>query len=103
MLENPAIESVAKTSTRPGARPDFTALISAAMRAPSGDNLQPWRFVPNADENCVDIHCNSRRDTSPLNSGQRMSRIACGAAVENLMLLAREQGWQPRLDVAENI
>jgi hypothetical protein len=85
------------------AAPAFSSLIAAATRAPSGDNLQPWRFVAEACENTIDVHCDTARDPSPLSAGQRMSRIACGAALENLLLVAAEQGWRTRLDVADEI
>ncbi len=52
--------------------------------APSGDNSQPWHFALNAHPNQIVIHVNESRDLSPMNAGQRMSRIAVGAAAENV-------------------
>lgn len=65
-------------------------LLDAASRAPSGDNTQPWRFV--VDEGTVCLDLDPLRDPSPMNAGQRMSRIAVGAALENLLLAAEGLG-----------
>jgi hypothetical protein len=71
-------------------------LLDAAARAPSGDNTQPWRFVVGTD--AVALELDPGRDPSPMNSGQRMARIAVGAALENLLRAARELGLSPELD-----
>lgn len=65
-------------------------LLTAARRAPSGDNTQPWRFV--VGEGTVSLSLDPDRDPSPMNAGQRMSRIAVGAALENLLQAAGELG-----------
>ena len=68
---------------------ELEALVAAASRAPSGDNTQPWRFVVDRARGLVTIAVDPRRDPSPMNAGQRMARIACGAALENLVQAAR--------------
>jgi hypothetical protein len=68
-------------------------LIQAAMLAPSGDNIQPWHFVLDSSGACFELHCDQRRDASPMNLNQRMSRIACGAALENIVRTAEHNGW----------
>ena len=80
---------------------ELHAIVAAATRAPSGDNTQPWRFDVNAAELCIDVRLDPSRDLSPMNSGQRMSLIACGAAIENALSVAREQCWQSRLEFPE--
>ena len=70
------------------------SLVSAAVRAPSGDNLQPWRFILDPHKETISIHLDPTRDRSPINAGQRMSRIACGAALENLVRTAQRKDWQ---------
>ena len=57
-------------------------LIAAGIQAPSGDNTQPWRFMVDSQARTIAAHVDETRDPSPMNSGQRMSRIAVGAAVE---------------------
>ena len=73
-------------------------LLAAAVRAPSGDNTQPWRFVLHRDLNRITVCVDEARDPSPMNAGQRMSRIACGAAVENMLRAAHAGGWRTRLE-----
>ena len=60
-------------------------LVSAAILAPSGDNLQPWQFEIDDANGSLTIHVDPTRDASPMNAGQRMARIAVGAAVENVV------------------
>ena len=69
------------------------ALIDAAVRAPSGDNTQPWRFLVDSDQGRMTLRVDEGRDRSPMNAGQRMARIAAGAALENLLQTARLCGW----------
>lgn len=78
------------------------ALVRAAVKAPSGDNLQPWRFLLDAEAGRVTLAVDEARDASPMNSGQRMSRIACGAALENMLRTANRNGWMPRLVPGES-
>jgi nitroreductase len=70
-------------------------LLDAATRAPSGDNMQPWRFV--VDGETVSLDLDPGRDPSPMNAGQRMSRIAVGAALENLIRAAGKLGLAAEL------
>lgn len=77
--------------------PEFEAVLDAATRAPSGDNTQPWRFEVDPD-GAVEFEVDPTRDPSPMNSGQRMARIALGAAVENLLRAARDRGWEARTE-----
>jgi len=72
----------------------FEALIRAACRAPSGDNTQPWRFQVDPERRRIEVHIDETRDRSPMNAGQRMARIAAGAAVENLLRSAKSAGWE---------
>jgi nitroreductase len=81
---------------------ELHAIIQAAARAPSGDNMQPWRFTASADGRGIEVYLDAARDSSPMNSGQRMSLIACGAAIQNALLVAAEHGWRTELDVLDN-
>src|SRR5579862_5316160 len=84
-------------------RAELLELISAAARAPSGDNMQPWQFVANSNESLIEIFIDTHRDSSPMNSGQRMSLIACGAVIENALLVARERGWYTELELPDEL
>ena len=78
----------------------FETLLIAAGAAPSGDNTQPWRFLVDPADRTIDLVVHGARDPSPMNAGQRMARIALGAALENLLRSARDLGWDPRLENA---
>ncbi|MGD9854376.1 MAG: hypothetical protein AB7U20_05430 [Planctomycetaceae bacterium] len=78
---------MAATQTRLSAAAART-LIEAATLAPSGDNVQPWAFDVDAAEGKLVVRVDPTRDPSPMNASQRMSRIAVGAAVHNVLRTA---------------
>lgn len=84
--------------------PSLEDLVRAAALAPSGDNTQPWSFAVAESEagSSIEIRLDPERDPSPMNAGQRMARLALGAALENLLLAARARGLdaRPRVDVS---
>ena len=66
-------------------------IIRAGIRAPSGDNVQPWRFVVSG--NSINIFDIPERDTSLYNCSQNTSHIAHGAAIENMVIAAGVFGY----------
>lgn len=78
-------------------RKPLLKLIDAAVLAPSGDNTQPWSFVVDPAKPRIEIHLEETRDRSPMNAGQRMARIAIGAAVENILRTAQQNGYRSEL------
>ncbi len=68
----------------------FRYLVAAAVAAPSGDNVQPWRFSRNGDT--LRVHMVAEADTSFFNIRQIATQISCGAAVENIVVAASELG-----------
>ena len=86
--------------SRPGDMPLLTTrkdlsrrlktLLKAAILAPSGDNLQPWRFrVKNEEE--IDLFFDPQVDTSFFNFRQYATYIALGACVANLKYLLGQE------------
>ena len=73
--------------------PAADALLGAAAHAPSHDNTQPWRFTADTKTGRIAFHVDEGRDASPLNAGQRLSRLAVGCAIENFHRTARLNGW----------
>ncbi len=67
-------------------------IIAIAVNAPSGDNMQPWRFVLTGDT--LDLYNIPTGDTSPYNMRQRGSFIAHGAVLENIEIIAPTFGLQ---------
>ncbi len=80
----------------------FRTLIEAAILAPSGDNTQPWRFHVNEADSSLLITIDESRDPSPMNAGQRMARVALGAAVENIARTAADNRWNPLVRVGDD-
>ncbi len=77
-------------------------LIEAAALAPSGDNTQPWRFDVDEESSMLSVYLDETRDTSPMNAGQQMSRLACGAAIENIVQTAIHNGLQVRVNLKDD-
>jgi nitroreductase len=65
-------------------------MLESGAKAPSGDNLQPWRVV--VDEETIHLSVDRSRDRSLYNFEGRASLIALGAMIENLTLAGREYG-----------
>jgi len=89
------------TTTTDPARPLDKAcetLLRAAIQAPSGDNTQPWRFAVDSQSRRIAVYLDETCDPSPMNSGQRMSRLAIGAALENMLRAAEGLGWTVELE-----
>jgi nitroreductase len=76
-------------------------LLAAAIQAPSGDNTQPWRFVIDREQGQIALHLNETSDPSPMNAGQRMARIAIGAALENVIRTAEKNNWSLEYESAQ--
>lgn len=73
---------------------DYAAAVTAAVRAPSMHNSQPWRF--RLRDGAVEV----RRDPQRLPASDPAgwaARLAAGAAVFNLRLALAAQGWEPRV------
>ncbi|MBI5894629.1 MAG: ThiF family adenylyltransferase [Desulfobacterales bacterium] len=70
-------------------------LLQAAVRAPSGDNCQPWKFE--VQKEAIRLLLDPAADDSFFNVAQIASWIGCGAAVENLVLAAGRCGLDARV------
>lgn len=80
----------------------FRTIISAAILAPSGDNTQGWDFGIDRQRNSLEIFRNDWRDTSPMNAGQRMTSIACGACAENVLRTCAAAGWGTEIEYSNS-
>jgi hypothetical protein len=69
----------------------FREILQEAVRAPSGDNCQPWRFEVSGDE--VRIYNVPEKDTSLFNFRQLASYVAHGALSENFTIAAASRGY----------
>lgn len=68
-------------------------LLELAVRAPSGDNAQPWRFEISGDT--VSLYNIPERDRSLYNFRQHASYIAHGALIENIEICSGAFGLLP--------
>lgn len=74
-------------------------LATAAMRAPSGGNVQPWRIEVGADEVSIEI---APAHTSTMDMGFRGSAVAVGAALLNTRIAAAAHGALGEADLVED-
>lgn len=65
-------------------------ILSEAVRAPSGDNLQPWYF--SLLEDSVQIFLDPKKDNYFFNCNNIASLLAIGALVENIVIVASKYG-----------
>lgn len=79
---------------------DIEKILESAVWAPSGDNSQPWKFKIN--ENTLEIHYTPNIDHPILNFNDSGSFIAHGALIENIVLIARQQGLTSLVKVFPN-
>jgi hypothetical protein len=76
--------------------PDMQALVDMAILAPSPDNNQPWQFVAGRDY--LDVHLDLSRSL-PSDVNHMFDLTAIGAAVENICIASREQGFEPHVEM----
>lgn len=70
---------------------DFVGLIEYAIKAPSGHNAQPWRFV--VRDGGVEIRPDFKRKLPVCDPYDRELYISIGCALQNLLLAAGEKGY----------
>ena len=63
-------------------------LVEFAVKAPSGDNAQPWRFAYRPDTGILSLEIDESRVDSPKSMWRFVARLSCGAAMENLLRAA---------------
>jgi nitroreductase len=69
----------------------LVAILEDGVKAPSGENCQPWKF--RVKENKVSVFNVPEADMSLYNTKQRGSYMAHGALLENISLSARHHGY----------
>jgi len=69
------------------------ALLAAAIRAPSGDNSQPWRFC--WEDASLDVTLDEAHSDNFFEVDRVGALASVGAVVANVELEAASRGWQP--------
>lgn len=78
------------TAPTSGLDPDVRFLLEHARLAPSGGNVQPWRF--SVEGRRILCAIDEPRSSSFINFEHRGSYVAMGCAVENMLLAAQARG-----------
>ncbi len=73
----------------------LNSIIEYGVKAPSGDNCQPWRFRRYKDG--LHVINDESRDTSLYNVKNIASFVAHGALIENMRISAGAQGYDMRI------
>ena len=75
---------------------EVKALVEYAIMAPSGGNVQPWKWLYKNNKLMLfnDVH----RSSSILNHNNAASLLSFGAASENLIIKAHKMGYEVELD-----
>jgi hypothetical protein len=71
--------------------PDLRKLVAYAVKAPSGHNTQPWKFV--LAGSTIEIIPDDARDLPVVDPQRRELFMSLGCAAENIVLAARAQGF----------
>jgi len=102
-LERPAVHL--QTWSLPGEAPGqptelASALVAAAVMAPSHWNTQPWRMV--VESGAIELHADDSRALPACDPGQVSLTMSLGCALENLLIAARAYGLQSKVDYYPN-
>lgn len=76
------------------------ALLEKGVLAPSGDNMQPWKFAINGDS--VDLFLDESRFVPFWDDGLRAPQMAAGAVIENLRIASLHEGYQLEVQYLPN-
>jgi len=72
-------------------------VVTAATRAPSIHNTQPWRFVASADR--LEVFLDTERSLPVLDPTARQQVISCGSAIEFAVVALAAQGQSADVDL----
>lgn len=76
---------------------DLIAIITDGVKAPSGENCQPWKFKVNGST--VSIFNIPEADQSLYNTLQQGSYIAHGALIETIVISAKVHGYSTTVSI----
>ena len=74
-------------------------MVRAAILAASPHNTQPWRFRVSPTQ--IELYADIGRNVGALDPFLREQHIGLGCALENLVLAARANGYEPAVTILE--
>ncbi len=74
-------------------------ILQAAVQAPSGDNVQPWKIEVSENLTQLKLINLPEKDNSIYNYEQMASYIAHGAAIENIVIASGQLGYKADLEL----
>ncbi len=77
-------------------------ILEAALRSPSGDNCQPFRYKI-ADSSKIEIHHNEQAGKHFFNSDNYASLLALGTSIESMMIESRGLGLTPTIQLTKEL
>jgi len=69
---------------------DIEKIVKMAVHAPSGDNLQPWRFEVRGDSISL---FNTAKERLIFDFAQSSSLLSCGTVIENCVIASAHYGY----------
>jgi len=78
---------------------DLKDILKLAIRAPSGDNSQPWKFIWN--NQFLQIKNDSTRGRCFFNINEYASFLSCGALIENIRIAASSFSFSIEIKLKE--
>lgn len=76
-------------------------ILADAVLAPSGDNVQPWRFKLTDGNTILRIYNDVTADNSIYNFNQWASLIAIGALIETIIVSADHHGYDAEVTIVD--
>lgn len=81
-----------------GISPEMERILAAGNQAPSGENCQPWSFIVRGKDT-IEVRLLAERDRSAYGWGNRASYLACGAAIENIVIAASAESYHAQANL----
>ena len=78
---------------------DVKSLLKYIIKAPSGDNTQPWEFTYSETSSILSMQIDESRVDHPKPLWRFVARMSCGAALENLLLAAPSFSLEAELEL----